>query len=68
MHFLLQIVRVLKSDVYTYSQLDGLLLQVGGDLDGKLDENSANLILDTKPSKVVSNELTVSLQVELSIN
>jgi hypothetical protein len=34
--------------------------QVGGDIDGKLDEGSASLILDTKPSKVVSNELTVS--------
>lgn len=29
-------------------------------MDGKLDEGSASLILDTKPSKVVSNELTVS--------
>ena len=37
-----------------------LLLQVGGDIDGKFDEGSASLILDTKPSKVVSNELTVS--------
>ena len=36
------------------------LSQVGGNLDGKFDEGSANLILDTKPSKVVSNELTVS--------
>lgn len=30
-------------------------------MDGNLDEGSASLILDTKPSKVVSNELTVSL-------
>lgn len=29
-------------------------------MDGKLDEASASLILDTKPSKVRSNELTVS--------
>lgn len=29
-------------------------------MDGKLDETAANLILDMKPSKVVSNELTVS--------
>lgn len=35
-------------------------LQAGGDVDGKLDETAANLILDMKPSKVVSNELTVS--------
>lgn len=33
---------------------------MGGDLDGKLDDGSASLIIDTKPSKVVSNELTVS--------
>lgn len=33
---------------------------MGGDLDGKLDENTANLMLDTTPSKVVSSELTVS--------
>lgn len=36
------------------------LSQVGGNLDGKFDEGTASLILDTKPSKVVSNELTVS--------
>lgn len=35
-------------------------LQGGVDVDGKLDETAANLILDMKPSKVVSNELTVS--------
>lgn len=43
-----------------YYLLLPLLLQVGGDIDGKFDEGSASLILDTKPSKVVSNELTVS--------
>ena len=43
-----------------YYLLLHLLLQVGGDIDGKFDEGSASLILDTKPSKVVSNELTVS--------
>lgn len=36
------------------------LSQVGGDMDGKLDEGSASLILDARPSKVVSSELTVS--------
>lgn len=35
-------------------------LQMGGDLDGKLDENTASLMLDTTPSKIVSSELTVS--------
>ena len=34
-------------------------LQVDGDLNGKLDEGSLNLMLDTTPSKVVSTELTV---------
>lgn len=29
-------------------------------MEGKLDEASASLILDTKPSKVIANELTVS--------
>ncbi|PRQ60252.1 hypothetical protein RchiOBHm_Chr1g0379341 [Rosa chinensis] len=33
---------------------------VGGDMDGKIDEASASLILDSRPSKVVSSELTVS--------
>lgn len=36
------------------------LSQVGGNFDGKFDEGSASLIQDTKPSKVVQNELTVS--------
>ncbi|XP_044507077.1 cleavage and polyadenylation specificity factor subunit 2 [Mangifera indica] len=36
-----------------------------GDMDGKLDEGSASLILDTKPSKVVSNELTVQVKCSL---
>lgn len=33
---------------------------MGNNVDGKLDEASASLILDTRPSKVVSTELTVS--------
>ncbi|KAH0456299.1 hypothetical protein IEQ34_014206 [Dendrobium chrysotoxum] len=37
----------------------------GGDLDGKLDEGSAHLLLDTTPSKVVSNELTVQVKCSL---
>ncbi|GFZ15350.1 cleavage and polyadenylation specificity factor 100 [Actinidia rufa] len=40
-------------------------LQVGGDLNGKLDEASASLILDMAPSKVVSNELTVQVKCSL---
>ncbi|KAG4989328.1 hypothetical protein JHK82_031654 [Glycine max] len=31
----------------------------GSDINGKLDEGAASLILDTKPSKVVSDERTV---------
>ncbi|XP_022985441.1 cleavage and polyadenylation specificity factor subunit 2 [Cucurbita maxima] len=37
----------------------------GVDVDGKLDETAANLILDMKPSKVVSNELTVQVKCSL---
>lgn len=43
------------------AHLHCLLLQVVGDMEGKLDEAAASLILDTKPSKVISNELTVSI-------
>lgn len=44
--------------------MDQAAMHVGGD-DGKLDEGSASLILDTKPSKVVSNELTVQVKCSL---
>jgi len=37
----------------------------GGDINGKLDEGAASLILDTKPSKVVSDERTVSSSIYL---
>ncbi|KAL2920699.1 Cleavage and polyadenylation specificity factor subunit 2 [Bienertia sinuspersici] len=37
----------------------------GGDLNGKLDEGSAGLMLDTTPSKVVSTELTVQVKCSL---
>ncbi|CAI9274056.1 unnamed protein product [Lactuca saligna] len=37
-------------------------MAVGGDLDGKLDEGTASLMLDTTPSKVVSSELTVQVK------
>ncbi|KNA25356.1 hypothetical protein SOVF_007240 [Spinacia oleracea] len=40
-------------------------LQGGGDLNGKLDEGSASLMLDTTPSKVVSTELTVQVKCSL---
>jgi len=38
-----------------------IFYQGGGDINGKLDEGAASLILDTKPSKVVSDERTVSI-------
>ncbi|PKA58817.1 Cleavage and polyadenylation specificity factor subunit 2 [Apostasia shenzhenica] len=38
---------------------------IGGDLNGKLDETSAHLLLDTTPSKVVSNEMTVQVKCSL---
>lgn len=44
--------------------MDQAAMHIGGD-DGKLDEGSASLILDTKPSKVVSNELTVQVKCSL---
>ncbi|KAF3432974.1 hypothetical protein FNV43_RR24076 [Rhamnella rubrinervis] len=52
---------VINPDDYVIKDedMDQGAMNVGGDLEGKLDENSASLILDTKPSKVVSNELTV---------
>lgn len=40
-------------------------LGFGGDLDGKLDEGSVHLLLDTTPSKVVSNEMTVQVKCSL---
>lgn len=40
-------------------------LQGGGDLNGRLDEGSASLMLDTTPSKVVSTELTVQVKCSL---
>ncbi|XP_016471443.2 cleavage and polyadenylation specificity factor subunit 2-like [Nicotiana tabacum] len=40
-------------------------MHVDGDLNGNLDEGSANLILDTTPSKVVSSELTVQVKCSL---
>ncbi|CAO2821178.1 unnamed protein product [Amaranthus hypochondriacus] len=42
-----------------------LSLQGGGDLNGKLDEGSASLMLDTTPSKVVSTESTIQVKCSL---
>lgn len=43
-------------------EMDQAAMQVGGIMDGKLDEGSASLMLDTRPSKVISNELTVQVK------
>ncbi|KAG5558659.1 hypothetical protein RHGRI_008569 [Rhododendron griersonianum] len=52
---------VINPDDYVINgeDMDQGSMQVGGDLNGKFDEGSTSLILDTAPSKVVSNELTV---------
>ncbi|XP_037491492.1 cleavage and polyadenylation specificity factor subunit 2 isoform X2 [Jatropha curcas] len=58
---------VINPDDYVIKDddMDQAAMQVGGDIDGKLDEGAASLILDTKPSKVVSNELTVQVKCSL---
>ncbi|WCJ30781.1 Cleavage and polyadenylation specificity factor subunit 2 [Euphorbia peplus] len=58
---------VINPDDYVIKDdgMDRSAMHVGGDIDGKLDEGSAGLILDTKPSKVVSNELTVQVKCSL---
>ncbi|XP_031281074.1 LOW QUALITY PROTEIN: cleavage and polyadenylation specificity factor subunit 2 [Pistacia vera] len=57
---------VINPDDYVINDqdMDQVAMHVG-DMDGKLDEGSASLILDTKPSKVVSNELTVQVKCSL---
>lgn len=58
---------VINPDDYVIKEedMDQGSMPVGGDLDGKLDETSASLILDTTPSKVVSSELTVQVKCSL---
>ncbi|CAM8964805.1 unnamed protein product [Rhodiola kirilowii] len=46
--------------------MDQGIRHFGEDMDGKLDEGSAFLILDTKPSKVVSTEITVQVKCTLT--
>ncbi|XP_062000164.1 cleavage and polyadenylation specificity factor subunit 2 isoform X2 [Rosa rugosa] len=58
---------VINPDDYVIKDEDmnqGAML-VGGDMDGKIDEASASLILDSRPSKVVSSELTVPVKCSL---
>ncbi|KAF3674896.1 Cleavage and polyadenylation specificity factor subunit 2, partial [Capsicum annuum] len=58
---------VINPDDYVVKDdnMEQLSMHVDGDLNGKLDEGSANLILDTTPSKVVSSELTVQVKCSL---
>ncbi|KAG0453066.1 hypothetical protein HPP92_025730 [Vanilla planifolia] len=59
---------VINPDDYITKEedMDGTAGQgLGSDLDGKFDEGSAHLLLDTSPSKVVSNELTVQVKCSL---
>ncbi|KAI3940112.1 hypothetical protein MKW92_052022 [Papaver armeniacum] len=51
---------IINPDDYVVKEedMDLMSIHVGGDLDGKLDEVAANLILDSRPSKIVSNEFT----------
>ncbi|KAK9103629.1 hypothetical protein Sjap_020883 [Stephania japonica] len=58
---------VINPDDYVIKEedMDQSAMLGGADMDNKLDEGSANLILDSKPSKVVSNELTVQVKCSL---
>ncbi|KHG29898.1 Cleavage and polyadenylation specificity factor subunit 2 -like protein [Gossypium arboreum] len=58
---------VINPDDYVIKDedMDQGAMRTGGDMDGKLDEGSASLILDTTPSKVISNELTVQVKSSL---
>ncbi|XP_009605985.1 cleavage and polyadenylation specificity factor subunit 2 isoform X3 [Nicotiana tomentosiformis] len=58
---------VINPDDYVIKDdnMEQLSMHVDGDLNGNLDEGSANLILDTTPSKVVSSELTVQVKCSL---
>ncbi|XP_077241875.1 cleavage and polyadenylation specificity factor 100 [Tasmannia lanceolata] len=59
---------VINPDDYVIKEdnIDQSYMHANGlDLDGKLDEGSASLLLDSKPSKVVSNEMTVQVRCSL---
>ncbi|QCD94826.1 cleavage and polyadenylation specificity factor subunit 2 [Vigna unguiculata] len=55
---------VINPDDYVIKDEDmnQIAMHGGGDINGKLDEGAASLILDTKPSKVVSDERTVQVK------
>ncbi|KAK3129391.1 hypothetical protein QOZ80_6BG0478820 [Eleusine coracana subsp. coracana] len=58
---------VINPDDYMMKQeeMDTLMLGPGDGLDGKIDEGSARLLLDSTPSKVISNEITVQVRCSL---
>jgi len=59
---------VINPDDYTMKQeeMDSTLMLGPGDgLDGKIDDGSARLLLDSTPSKVISNEMTVQVKCSL---
>ncbi|TVU10576.1 hypothetical protein EJB05_44117 [Eragrostis curvula] len=53
---------MMKQEEMDYSMMHGS----GDGLDGKIDEGSARLLLDSTPSKVVSNEMTVQVRCSLA--
>lgn len=60
---------VINPDDYVIKQeeMDNTLMLGSGDgLDGKIDDSSARLLLDSAPSKVISNEMTVQVKCSLT--
>ncbi|CAH8272030.1 unnamed protein product [Arabidopsis lyrata] len=55
---------VINPDDYVIKDedMDRGAMHNGGDVDGRLDEATASLMLDTRPSKVISNELIAAYQ------
>ncbi|CAK8532604.1 unnamed protein product [Lathyrus sativus] len=58
---------VINPDDYVIKEedMDQTANNLGGDINGKLDEGAASLIFDTKPSKVISDERTVQVRCSL---
>ncbi|KAI4351721.1 hypothetical protein L6164_006048 [Bauhinia variegata] len=58
---------VINPDDYVIKDedMDQSTMHVGGNMDGNFDEGAASLILDTKPSKVISDERTVQVRCSL---
>ncbi|XP_058779173.1 cleavage and polyadenylation specificity factor subunit 2-like isoform X2 [Vicia villosa] len=58
---------VINPDDYVIKEedMDQTANNLGGDINGKLDEGAASLIFDTKPSKVIAHERTVQVRCSL---